>query len=181
MILNFESMSVQSKYQEAALFAAEKHQVQNVPGTSANYFLHLSNVAMEIFLAAANTPDFDLEFAVQVALLHDTLEDTHTSFAEINENFGPYVAQAVLALTKNDQLPQEEQIFESIERIKKLQAEVWAVKLADRISNLQPPPEHWNGDRIMKYKEQSEKIHLLLKTGNEYLAKRLEEVIKNYP
>ncbi|MFD1314109.1 HD domain-containing protein [Namhaeicola litoreus] len=174
-------MSIQSKYQEAALFAAEKHQIQNVPGTKANYFLHLSNVAMEILIASSHTPNFDVEFAIQVALLHDTLEDTHTSFAEITEIFGPYVAQAVLALTKDDQLPQEEQIFDSIERIKKLQPEVWAVKLADRISNLQPPPEHWNGDRVMKYKEQSEKIHLLLKDGNEYLAKRLDEVIKKYP
>ena len=173
-------MELQDIYQDAIRFAGERHFQQNVPGFKANYVVHLSNVAMEVIMAAQNTPNFDLSFAIKVALLHDTLEDTHTSFSEINDEFGQEVALAVLALTKNDQLPVADQIFDSIMRIKKLSHEVWAVKLADRIANLHPPPDHWNLERIEKYKQQSTEILILLKEGNTFLADRLERVIKNY-
>jgi guanosine-3',5'-bis(diphosphate) 3'-pyrophosphohydrolase len=173
-------MELQTTYQEAILFAGEKHFLQNVPGIKANYLLHLSNVAMEVLMAAHNSANFNVDFAVQVALLHDTLEDTNTSYAELADYFGTEIAQAVLALTKDDQLPYEEQMRDSIDRIKKLPHEVWAVKMADRISNLQPPPEHWNAERIKNYKQQSTEILELLRDGNAYLANRLEKAIKNY-
>ena len=47
------------------------------------------------------TEEFDLDFAVQVALLHDIIEDTATTYDELAEHFGSKVADGVLALTKN--------------------------------------------------------------------------------
>jgi guanosine-3',5'-bis(diphosphate) 3'-pyrophosphohydrolase len=92
--------SIQSGYQKAILFAAQKHeeQKQTIPGTNIPYVVHLSNVAMEILMAAPHTPDFNLNFAVQVALLHDTLEDTNTDFEELSNVFGLDVAEAVAEL-----------------------------------------------------------------------------------
>ena len=58
--------------------------------------------------------------------------------------------------------------------------EVWAVKLADRITNLQPPPPHWDNDRKIRYREEAGLILSELKDGNEFLAKRLEEKIEEY-
>ena len=132
-------MKTQSLYQKAIKFATEKHTAQNqtIPGTNLPYVVHLSNVAMEILIASFHTENFDLDFAVQVALLHDTLEDTSTTLAELEMEFGVDVAKAVLALTKNTELPGEEQMQDCIRKIKLLQPEVWAVKLADRITNLQ--------------------------------------------
>lgn len=66
----------QEIYQEAIKFAGDKHKNQKVPGTDANYLLHISNVAMEIILASKEDGNFDINYAVQLALLHDTLEDT---------------------------------------------------------------------------------------------------------
>lgn len=132
-------MKTQSLYQKAIKFATAKHTAQNqtIPGTNLPYVVHLSNVAMEILIASFHTENFDLDFAVQVALLHDTLEDTSTTLAELEMEFGVDVAKAVLALTKNTELPGEEQMQDCIRKIKLLQPEVWAVKLADRITNLQ--------------------------------------------
>ena len=48
----------QEIYQEAIKFAGEKHKNQQVPGTEANYLLHISNVAMEIFTAYIIQGDF---------------------------------------------------------------------------------------------------------------------------
>src|ERR1019366_7794812 len=130
-------MEVQKLYQEAIKFATAKHleKEQKVPGTDLPYVVHLSNVAMEIIIAAFNSDKFNLGFAVQVALLHDTIEDTSTDFEELENKFGVDIANAVLSLTKNSELPKEEQMQDCLTRIKKLQTEVWAIKLADRITN----------------------------------------------
>jgi len=173
-------MEVQSLYQIAIKFAAKKHHNQTIPGSELPYLLHISNVAMEIIIAAQHTPDFNVELALPIALLHDTIEDTDTSFMEIEAAFGLDVAKGVLALTKNDKLPKQTKILESISRIKQLQTEVWAVKMADRITNLQPPPKDWDRAKRIKYKTEAQIILNQLKDGNIYLAKRLEKKIIDY-
>lgn len=173
-------MTLQNAYQKAIRFAAEKHIGQTIPGTEISYVVHLSNVAMEIMIAAENSENFDLEFAIQVALLHDILEDTATTFEDLKQNFGVKIANAVLALTKNSEIKDEEKMLDSLIRIKRQPSEVWAVKLADRITNLQKPPGHWNLAKISQYKSEAERILDELENGNEYLAKRLENKIVEY-
>lgn len=175
-------MQTQSLYQKAIKFATAKHQELNqiVPGTNLPYVVHLSNVAMEILIASNHSENFDLDFAIQVALLHDTLEDTYTTFEELETHFGINIAKGVLALTKNDKLPKEQRMNDSLNRIKSMQPEVWAVKLADRITNLQPPPPHWNQMKITQYHDEAKIIHSKLKNGNKFLADRLEEKIEEY-
>ena len=175
-------MQIQTLYQEAIRFAAAKHLVQDqkIPGTDLPYVVHLSNVAMEILLAGEHSEKFDLGFAVQVALLHDTLEDTDTTPEELVKWFGYEVAEAVAALSKNPKLPKAEQMVDSLARIRKLRPEVWAVKMADRITNLQPPPPHWNQAKITIYCEEAFLIHAALRQGNDYLAYRLEGKVLEY-
>jgi len=173
-------MDTQTLYQKAIKFAGEKHKNQLVPGTKSSYIMHLSNVAMEVTIASYNTNNFDIDFAIQVALLHDILEDTKTEFTDLESKFGFPVADAVHALTKKVHLPKEQQMIDSLNRIKKLQSEVWAVKLADRITNLQSPPVHWNTEKKKKYLKQAKLILKELKDGNDYLAKRLETKIIEY-
>lgn len=173
---------IQTLYQEAIRFAGNRHLENNqtVKGTRLPYVVHLSNVTMEILVAAMHTPDLDPEFAVQVALLHDTIEDTSTTFADLSERFGEDIAVAVLALSKDEKLPKEEQIPDSLERIKGLRKEVYAVKLADRITNLQPPPPEWDRVTLIRYRDDSRLILEAMKEGNRYLAERLKEKIDEY-
>lgn len=173
---------LQSKYQKAIKFAAKRHADKNqlIPGTNLPYVVHLSNVAMEVLIAAEKTSKFDSVLAVQVALLHDILEDTETDFDEIANEFGKEIAQAVLALTKNSKIPKEDRMDDSLNRIKQLQKEVWAVKLADRITNLQTPPTHWSLEKITEYQKQAVLICNSLKGGNFYLENRLLQKISEY-
>ena len=175
-------MEAQALYQEAIKFATAKHleKEQKVPGTDLPYVVHLSNVAMEIIIAASYTNNFNLGFAVQVALLHDTIEDTSTGFEELEKKFGIEIATAVSALTKNSDLPKEQQMQDSLTRIKKLPSEVWAIKLADRITNLQRPPSNWDNTKKIKYQHEARTILNELKDGNEFLARRLEAKIEEY-
>lgn len=99
-------MELQKLYQEAIKFASAKHaeKGQKVPGTNLPYDVHISNVAMEILIAGSNTPGFNTVYAVQVALLHDTIEDTATDFQELEKKFGIEIAKAVSALSKKSRL-----------------------------------------------------------------------------
>lgn len=175
-------MDIQTLYQKAIKFASTKHMEkgQKVPGTNLPYDVHISNVAMEVIIAGFNTPNFDLGFAIQVALLHDTIEDTATNLGELEDKFGDDIAEAVFALSKNEALPKEQEMQDCLTRIKKLQAEVWAVKLADRITNLQQPPPGWSKEKRIKYQEEAKLILSELGSGNKYLAKRLEAKIVEY-
>ncbi|MBN2893413.1 MAG: bifunctional (p)ppGpp synthetase/guanosine-3',5'-bis(diphosphate) 3'-pyrophosphohydrolase [Bacteroidales bacterium] len=173
-------MFTQEIYQKAIKFAGEKHANQCVPGTKANYLLHLSNVAMEIIATFISKPDFDINFAVQVAILHDIIEDTDTTFNELKENFSKKIAQGVMALTKNKFLLKSEQITDSLYRIKQQPKEVGMVKLADRITNLQKPPIHWSSEKISSYLKEAKLIAESLSNKNEYLHNRILLKIDEY-
>lgn len=171
----------QELYQKAMKYAGDKHSNQNVPGTNSNYLLHVSNVAMEVLMAFNFGKTFDINFAIQTAILHDTIEDTDANFEEIKNYFGEPIARAVEALTKNKNLgTKSEQMIDSLKRINKLQKEVGLVKIADRITNLQSPPKHWSIDKITKYCEEAKLISKTLSGKNEYLNKRLDSKINTY-
>jgi guanosine-3',5'-bis(diphosphate) 3'-pyrophosphohydrolase len=175
-------MTLQDIYQKTIKFAAQKHTDKNqtIPGSNLPYVVHLSNVAMEILIAIEKSENFDGTFAVQVALLHDTLEDTEVTFKELENEFGKPVADAVLALTKDSDLKKDQKMMNSLQRIKQQPKEVWAVKLADRITNLQRPPNFWTAEKIKKYKEEALIILEELRGGNEYLEDRLKKKIQEY-
>lgn len=174
--------SVQDLYQNAIRFAAEKHSGQTITGSDLPYLIHVSNVAMEIMVMTlqGEKDSFDLPFAVQVALLHDTIEDTNTTYDEIKQHFGTDIADAVLAMTKNEELSKEQRMADTISRIKKLRKEVWAVKLADRIANMQKPPAVWSQDKRKEYLDEAQLIYNELGERNEFLAKRLKGLIESY-
>jgi (p)ppGpp synthase/HD superfamily hydrolase len=172
----------QEIYQKAILFAGEKHSQQQVPATQANYLLHVSNVAMEVMMAYAHEANFDINLALQAAILHDTLEDTETTYDEISDLFGESVAQAVLALTKNEKLPSKQaQMADSLKRLETSVPEAGLVKLADRITNLQEPPFYWTKEKKQSYLREAKQIWATLKHTNPYLGNRLSQKIEAYP
>ena len=171
----------QELYQKAMIFAGEKHHNQKVPGTNSNYLLHISNVAMEILMAYNYDNKFNINFAIQTAILHDTIEDTDTDFDEIKFEFGEKIAKAVQALSKDESLiSNKEKMIDSLIRINELDKEVGMVKIADRITNLQKPPKHWKDEKIINYVSEAKVISDSLKNKHNYLNNRLVEKIKEY-
>lgn len=164
---------------EAYRFAAEAHRWQRVPGTHLPYIMHLSFVAMEI-LAAATVEDFEADLAVQCALLHDVLEDTFTRPEQLRAGFGERVTAGVMALSLKKRLSKAEQMPECLGRIRQQPREIWMVKMADRITNLQPPPRHWSVKRIREYHAEAQVIHGALQQASAWLAERLKRKIADY-
>ncbi len=170
----------QDAYIKAYKFAARAHRWQLVPGTAIPYIMHLSFVSMEILAATAagEVPDADL--AVQCALLHDVLEDTLVRYDQVQATFGQAVASGVMALTVNKRLPRPEQMPECLGRIRQQPQEIWMVKLADRITNLQPPPKHWSKSKVREYHREAQVIYEALKEASPFLADRLSRKIQEY-
>jgi guanosine-3',5'-bis(diphosphate) 3'-pyrophosphohydrolase len=162
-------------------FAARAHREQKVPGNGFPYVVHVGAVAMEVLVAHQAVPFADPGLALQCALLHDTIEDTAVTEADVRASFGPAVAAGVRALSKDPALPKAEAMADSLRRIREQPREVWAVKLADRITNLQVPPPHWTAEKIATYRGEAEKILATLGEAHATLAARLARKIAAYP
>ena len=170
----------QDLYIKAYNYAAKNHLYQFVPGTWLPYIVHLSLVSMEIMAALSTGIKINGDLAVQCALLHDILEDTPRTYDQVKDMFGADVAGGVQALTKDSKVPKDDQMKDSLNRIKNQPKEIWMVKMADRITNLQPPPSHWNNEKIKKYRNEANQIYNSLKDADEYLALRLKNKIEVY-
>src|SRR6187397_3549226 len=109
------------------------------------YFTHPLEVA-------AILTDLKLDDAtIAAALLHDTIEDTPTTRAEIDQVFGPDIGHLVEGLTKLKKLDLVSREAKQAENLRKLllaiadDVRVLLVKLADRLHNMRTldfmPPE----------------------------------------
>lgn len=173
-------MYSQDIYRKALDFAATAHGEQIFPGKPYSYVVHITAVAMEVIFACNQEPELDINLAINCALLHDVVEDTPHTGEEVEQTFGTAVAEGVLALSKDMTLPKEEQLKDSLERIRRQPYAVWAVKLADRISNLEEPPHYWKTPQIAAYLKEAQLILESLGEASPYLAARLEHRIEGY-
>lgn len=160
--------------------ASQLHHGQKY-GEHVDYLNHIGSVTFEILNSINNEKGMNADLAIKCAILHDSIEDTEQSFEEVKKLFGEQVANGVIALTKNEEIAEKEKMMvDSLSRIKKQPKEIWAVKMADRICNLQEPPNYWTNEKRIKYQMEAQLIHKELRDGNKYLAKRLEMKINDY-
>jgi len=129
---------------QAYEFGAHAHDGQTRQ-TGEAYISHPVAVAQEL-------ADMHLDAqAVVAALLHDVVEDTHASIANIEERFGSEVALLVDGVSKLDQIQFRDRAEAQAESFRKMMLamiediRVILVKLADRMHNMQTlgamPPE----------------------------------------
>jgi (p)ppGpp synthase/HD superfamily hydrolase len=174
--------SDQELYIKAWNYASMAHQGQKIPGGDIPYLNHIGLVTFESMSAIVNSSQIeDQDLLIVCSMLHDTIEDTSTTYDDIKHLFNSNVADGVLALTKNKNLmTKEEKIIDSLKRIKGQPKEIWMVKLSDRITNLQPPPKFWSNEKIRKYRDEAIMIFDELRESNHYLSDRLKKKIENY-
>ena len=164
-------------YVKALNFAARAHGSKLTP-IKLPYVVHLASVCMELIRALEAEPSRDGDLAVPCALLHDVLEDTTTPRADIERAFGARVAAGVDALSKKDVA---DPMGDSLNRILAQPPEVAMVKLADRITNLAPPPPHWTPEKIAEYRAEAETILRELGAASPFLTRRFQERLAAYP
>jgi hypothetical protein len=117
--------------QAAIDFARTHHDEQRREGDSASFLLHPLEVAS--LLARSRYPDH----VVAAAVLHDVLEDTDVSAAELEERFGPEVARLVELVSDDPAIEDEEAQKDDVrERVRRAGGFAPVVYGADKVSKV---------------------------------------------
>jgi guanosine-3',5'-bis(diphosphate) 3'-pyrophosphohydrolase len=144
---------------DALAFAAEKHRHQRRKDVHASPYINHPIALARVLAVEGGVDDPEI---LAAALLHDTVEDTQTTAAELRERFGNRVAGIVLEVTDDRTLPKAERKRAQIEHAAHLSADAKLVKLADKICNLRDiaahPPHEWSVARQADYFDWAKRV-----------------------
>ena len=137
-------------YIRAADFAASVHGTQRRKGKDAfPYIVHPLRVA-RIIVDYCDDPTLLI-----AAVLHDVVEDTTGTLAQIRYQFGEEVADLVAEVTDDKTLPYAERKQAQIEHTKTLSSGAKLLKMADKAANLmdlrRETPVGWTFQRVKEY------------------------------
>ena len=144
---------------KALAFAAHKHRDQRRKDVKASPYINHPIALADILCNEGGITD---ENVLCTALLHDTVEDTETTPAELTQLFGKTVSDLVMELTDDKTLPKAERKRLQIEHAAHASYQAKLVKLADKISNLRDiaatPPADWDMNRKQEYFNWAKKV-----------------------
>ena len=141
-------------FEQALIFAMEKHRGQTRKDSAAPYLLHPMEVAA---IAATMTDDPEV---LAAALLHDTVEDAGVDPQEITDRFGDRVAELVFSETEDrpDGAPDEASWFtrkaSSLNRFRSMNDRgVRILWISDKLANLRSFSRQYDsvGTKIWEY------------------------------
>lgn len=137
---------------DALAFAADKHRDQRRKDADASPYINHPIALVRVLSTEGGVTE---RVPLLAALLHDTVEDTETTEAELVERFGPAVAAVVLEVTDDQALPKARRKELQVEHAPHISRDAQLVKLADKISNLRDvaskPPAQWSLERRREY------------------------------
>jgi len=144
---------------KAIAFAADKHRHQRRKDAEASPYIN-HPIAVATVLAVEG--DVSDETTLIAAALHDTVEDTETTFEELEQHFGSEVMNLVRELTDNKTLEKAERKLLQIEHAQNSSIRAKQLKIADKICNVRDitgsPPAQWSLNRRLDYLTWSEQV-----------------------
>lgn len=139
---------------QAAHFAADKHRDQRRKGVRNTPYI---NHPLEVAERLARVADIEDPGILAAAILHDTIEDTETSEAELRALFGAKIASLVSELSDDKGLSWQERKRLEIEHAAEISDIAKLIKLSDKTSNVADtvsnPPGEWTLSRRRDYLE----------------------------
>lgn len=152
-------MAESVRVQNAIEFARKAHEGAVRKGTSVPYITH----PLEVYDIVKNmTGDEDVIIA---AVLHDVVEDTAFGVSDIEDMFGPRVAEIVCAESENKRrdLPAEAtwkiRKTESLNHLRHASLEVKMIALADKLSNMRATAKQFEIKGVSMWQCFNEKDH----------------------
>lgn len=118
-------------YEQALKLAAVAHAGQTRKQDGSPYITHPLMVARLL-----EQSGFD-EVTVCAALVHDVLEDTKVTEAELRDQLGDEITDVVIGVSEDKSLTWEERKADYINRVAAGTEAIWAVSIADKIHNAQ--------------------------------------------
>ena len=171
-----------AKLLKAIEFAAHKHRDQRRKDQDASPYIN-HPIALASLLAQVGGVD-DL-VVLQAAILHDTIEDTQTTYEELVKEFGREVADVVMEVTDDKNLLKHQRKQMQVDHAPKKSRAAALVKLADKTCNLRDmassPPSDWTLARRQEYFDWAKKVVDGLPKVNEKMEKAFEDAMKGRP
>lgn len=144
---------------KAAQFAAAKHRDQRRKDAAASPYINHPIALANILSNEGGVSD---PVIIVAALLHDTIEDTETTQAELEGVFGVEVTRVVMEVTDDKSLSKADRKRLQIEHAGHISERAKLVKLADKIANIRDvaasPPAEWSLDRRREYFDWAKKV-----------------------
>ena len=144
---------------DALQFAAHKHRDQRRKDLEASPYINHPIALANVLWREGGVTQPDV---ISAALLHDTIEDTDTTEAELRERFGKRIADMVMEVTDDKTLDKATRKRLQISHAPKLSRGAKLVKLADKICNLRDmaasPPKTWPRSRQREYFDWARKV-----------------------
>ena len=133
-------------------FSAHKHRTQRRKDRHASAYINHPIALARVLHNEGGVSD---PATLCAAMLHDTVEDTETTRAELARTFGSEIAAVVMEVTDNKRLRKHTRKRLQIEHAPHLSRRAKLVKLADKICNLRDlrrqPPVGWSRARKRQY------------------------------
>ena len=168
-----------SKLLRATHFAAQKHESQRRKNTAATPYI---NHPIEVAAHLNRVGDVNDEEILIAAVLHDTIEDTDTTEAEIRDQFGQNVLGLVLECTDDKTLEKAERKRLQVVNAPKKSDGAKQIKIADKTCNLksilEDPPKGWAITRQLEYFQWASRVYDGLKGVNQALDAEIELVLQ---
>jgi guanosine-3',5'-bis(diphosphate) 3'-pyrophosphohydrolase len=162
----------------ATRFAAEKHRDRRRKDRDASPYINHPVAVAELLARTGSVTDL---VVLQAAMLHDTIEDTQTSRAELDREFGVEVRQLVEEVTDDKSLSKQERKRLQIEHAPSLSMNAKQIKLADKICNIidvaDSPPADWPLHRRQDYLEWAKAVVQGCRGCNPALEREFDRVI----
>jgi (p)ppGpp synthase/HD superfamily hydrolase len=163
---------------QAASFAAFKHRGQARKGSQRYPYINHPIAVAELLAGVGGVTD---PVILMGAMLHDTVEDTSTTFAELQETFGAEVAELVREVTDDKRLPKEVRKQRQIEHAPGASLKAKILKLGDKSVNvydvIHDPPSEWTVMRRREYVEWAVKVVAGCRGVNEALERHFDALV----
>lgn len=167
---------------DALAFAALKHRDQRRKDPEASPYINHPIGLARVLTVEAGLVDAKV---LAAAVLHDTLEDTQTTFEELRERFGKTIATVVREVSDDRSLPQAERKRMQVEHAAQLSRRARLVKLADKICNVRDvasnPPRDWSLQRRREYFDWAKAVIDRIRGTHRKLEKLFDEAFEGRP
>jgi guanosine-3',5'-bis(diphosphate) 3'-pyrophosphohydrolase len=161
----------------AVAFAAHKHRDQRRKDKDASPYINHPIQLATVLWEEGGVRDPEV---IAAALLHDTLEDTETTWQELRGVFGEDIADVVLEVTDTKWIKKTLRKRLQVARARHSSENAKLVKLADKICNLRDiaahPPANWPLERKQQYFDWAKEVVDRLRGTHPELERRFDEV-----
>jgi len=137
---------------DALHFAADQHRDQRRKDVGATPYINHCIALAELLVRVGQVDD---PVVLAAAILHDTVEDTKTTFEQLDARYGLEITSVVREVTDDKTLPKEVRKQLQVEHAAHASTRAKLVKLADKICNVEDvitaPPSDWSIARRREY------------------------------